>query len=62
LLRIARNWQEVAALLLKDMDNPASRENIINSALEYIKAHQGGTAEACRHIAAGLQNTATGLK
>jgi 3-deoxy-D-manno-octulosonic-acid transferase len=62
LLRIVRNWQEVAALLLEDIDNPASREDVINSALEYIKAHQGGTAEACRHIEACLQKTATELK
>jgi len=62
LLRVAGSWQEVAAILLKDLDSPASRENIIKNTLEYIKANQGGTAEACRRIEASLQNAATELK
>ena len=56
LLRIAPNWQEVAACLLRDLDRPSSREDVINRAMEFIKAHQGGTAEACQEIAACLEN------
>jgi len=55
LLRIALNWQEVAACLLRDMDRPSSREDVNNRAMEYIRTHQGGTAKACREIAACLE-------
>ena len=55
LLRIAPNWQEVAACLLRDMDRPSSREDVNNRAMEYIRTHQGGTAKACREIAACLE-------
>jgi 3-deoxy-D-manno-octulosonic-acid transferase len=55
LLRVAGDWEEVAACLLRDMDRPSSREDVINRALEFIKTHQGGTAKACQEIAACLE-------
>ena len=55
LLRVAGDWEEVAACLLGDMDRPSSREDVINRAMEFIKAHQGGTAKACQEIAACLE-------
>jgi len=55
LLRVAGDWEEVAACLLKDMDRPSSREDVINRAIKFIKAHQGGTAKACQEIAACLK-------
>ena len=55
LLRVAGDWEEVAACLLRDMDRPSSREDVINRALEFIKTHQGGTAKACKEIAACLK-------
>jgi 3-deoxy-D-manno-octulosonic-acid transferase len=55
LLRVAGDWEEVAACLLRDMDRPSSREDVINRAMEFIKARQGGTAKACQEIAACLE-------
>jgi 3-deoxy-D-manno-octulosonic-acid transferase len=55
LLRVAGDWEEVAACLLRDMDRPSSREDVINRALEFIKIRQGGTAKACQEIAACLE-------
>ena len=56
LLRVAGDWEEVAAHILKDMARTPSRENVIERARQFVKARQGGTEQACRHIAAGLQN------
>ena len=50
LLRIAGDWQEVAALILKDLDSAPSRDKVIAEALRFINARQGGTAQACRFI------------
>jgi 3-deoxy-D-manno-octulosonic-acid transferase len=50
LLRIAGDWQEVAALILKDLDSAPSRDRIIAAALRFITARRGGTAQACRFI------------
>ena len=55
LLRIAGDWQKVTAQLLKDMQNPPPREEIIKNTLQYIKARQGGAEMACRAIAASLK-------
>jgi len=55
LLQIAGNWQEVVALLLKDMESSPPRDEIINRSLEYIKERQGGTAKACRAIIALME-------
>ena len=54
LLRVADDWRKVADLLLKDIDSPLHRQDIITEALHYIKARQGGTKIACRHIADSL--------
>jgi 3-deoxy-D-manno-octulosonic-acid transferase len=56
LLRVADDWRKVADLLLKDIDSPLQRQDIITEALNYIKSHQGGTKIACRHIAESLAN------
>ncbi len=55
LLQVAGNWQEVAAQLLKDMESPPPRNEIINRTLEYIKERQGGAAKACRAITALME-------
>jgi len=54
LLRIAGDWQEAAALILKDLGGPPPRDKVIGQALRFIKARQGGTAQACRQIEALL--------
>ena len=56
LLRVAGNWQEVVALLLKDMESSPPRDEIIKRSLEYIKERQGGTAKACRAISALMED------
>jgi 3-deoxy-D-manno-octulosonic-acid transferase len=56
LLRMAEDWRKVADLLLKDIDSPPRRQDVIAGALHYIKARQGGTKIACRHIAEGLES------
>jgi len=56
LLRVAGNWQEVAGLLLKDMDSSPFRQDVIEAALEFIEKHRGGTAKACCHIVACLES------
>jgi len=55
LLQVAGNWQEVAALLLKDMEYSPPRDEIINRTLEYIKNRQGGAEKACRAITALME-------
>jgi len=55
LLRVAGTWQEVAALLLEDLDNAPPRDEIITRTLEYIKERQGGVERACRAIAALME-------
>ena len=56
LLCIAGNWQEVAALLLKDMESSPPRDEIINRSLEYIKKRRGGAERACRAITALMED------
>ena len=55
LLKVAGSWQEAAALLLKDMESPAPRNEIIHQSLEYIKERQGGAEKACHAIAALME-------
>ena len=55
LLQVAGNWQEVAALLLKDMEGSPPKNEIINQSLEYIKERQGGAEKACRAITALME-------
>ena len=54
LLRVAADWKAVAALILNDLDGAPPREKIIGEALRFVKARQGGTAQACRQIKAML--------
>ena len=56
LLQVAGNWQEVAILLVDDLENPSPRNEIISRSLEYFKYHQGGTQKACRAITALLED------
>jgi len=57
LLRVAGNWQEVAALLLRDMESSPPRDEIISRSLEYIKKRQGGAEKACRAITALMEDS-----
>jgi 3-deoxy-D-manno-octulosonic-acid transferase len=57
LLRVAGNWQEVAALLLRDMESSPPRDEIISRSLEYIKKRQGGAETACRAITALMEDS-----
>ncbi|MEE4262780.1 MAG: glycosyltransferase N-terminal domain-containing protein [Desulfobacteraceae bacterium] len=59
LLRIAEDWSNVVDLLLKDINSPVHRQDVMTAALHYIKARQGGTQIACRHIAHSLENEQT---
>lgn len=56
LLRVAADWREVAALLLKDMDRRPARSDVIEAALEFVDVRRGGTATASRLIAASLES------
>ena len=56
LLRVADDWRQVTDILLKDIDSPQRRQDIITKTLQYIKTHQGGTRLACRYIAEGLES------
>jgi 3-deoxy-D-manno-octulosonic-acid transferase len=57
LLRVAGNWREAAALLLRDMESSPPRDEIISGSLEYIKERQGGTAKACRAITGLMEDS-----
>jgi 3-deoxy-D-manno-octulosonic-acid transferase len=54
LVRVAKDWQVVAYLLLRDMENPTSRKEVRQNTLTYVKNRQGGTKMACSHISALL--------
>jgi len=57
LLRVAGNWQAVAALILEDLDNPRTRTIVIDAAARFLEAHKGGTKQACRRIEELLEKT-----
>ena len=51
LLQVGSDWKDVSDMLIKNLtDPPAPRIKIFESALQYIKARQGGTEQACRLI------------
>lgn len=50
LLKVVKDWKEVAHVLIEDIKNPPSNDKIRGLAFEYIKEHQGGTNEACKLI------------
>ena len=56
LLRVADNWRRVADLLLKDIDSPPARQDVIAATLQYINTRRGGTKIACRHITDSMEN------
>ncbi len=55
LLRVADDWKKVAAVLLKDIDSPPNRQDVITAASRYIETRRGGTHIACHHIADCLE-------
>lgn len=57
LVRIAKEWREVAKMLLDDMEEPRPRKEVLDQAFLYLKKRQGGTKKACRQIEAFLNNT-----
>jgi len=56
LLRVAADWRQAADLILMDLDSPPRREQVAARLEQFIGARRGGTATACRHIIAGLEN------
>jgi 3-deoxy-D-manno-octulosonic-acid transferase len=50
LVRIAKDWQAVAALLAKDIARPSDPQKVRETAYRYLRDRQGGTAMACRVI------------
>ncbi|MCJ7771843.1 MAG: 3-deoxy-D-manno-octulosonic acid transferase, partial [Desulfobacterales bacterium] len=50
LVRIAKDWKEVADMLMFDITNPPLHEDITKKALKYLKDHQGGTTQAVNLI------------
>ena len=54
LVRVAKDWQDVAYLLIQDIENPVSRKEVRHKTLSYLKNRQGGTEMVCRHISAFL--------
>ena len=54
LLRVADDWQQVAALILQDMVAPRPRAAVIDTAHQFFERRRGGTDQACRQIEAML--------
>jgi 3-deoxy-D-manno-octulosonic-acid transferase len=50
LLNVAGDWQAVSDRLIKDIEQPAPRQEVIERTRQYLKDRQGGTEIACRHI------------
>jgi 3-deoxy-D-manno-octulosonic-acid transferase len=46
LVRIAKDWKDVAKMLNESLTNPDSRKKIIETASKYVKERQGGTNRA----------------
>jgi 3-deoxy-D-manno-octulosonic-acid transferase len=46
LVRIAKDWKDVAKMLNESLANPDSRKKIIETASKYVKERQGGTNQA----------------
>ncbi len=51
LIRVAKNWQETADILIEQIINQPSREKTKSAASQYFKRRQGGTVFACKVIA-----------
>lgn len=54
LLRVAEDWQQAAALILKDLEAPRPRSAVMDDARQFFETRRGGTARACRQIEAML--------
>jgi len=54
LLRIADDWRQAAALILRDIEAPRSRAEVIETAHRFFETRRGGTDQACRAIEAML--------
>jgi 3-deoxy-D-manno-octulosonic-acid transferase len=54
LLKVAQDWRQVAAVVLKDLDAPPSRPAVLKRVHQFTAQHRGGTAQACRQIEALL--------
>ncbi len=50
LLSVAEDWKDVARRLTKNIDNPISRQQVVERTQAYIRGRQGGAELACRHI------------
>ena len=50
LVQPATCWEEVAEILIKNMQAPVFHKAVQKEALEYIQDHRGGTNRACRYI------------
>ena len=50
LLSVATDWKDVACRLTKDIENPASHQQVVQRAQAYIRDRQGGAELGCKHI------------
>ncbi len=57
LLKIAADWQEVAALLSKGLEQRPSREQTIAAVNHFIRMRRGGTRAACQLITGALEGS-----
>ena len=55
LLQVKSDWKGVSDTLVKNLTDPPPRSKISRSALQYVKARQGGTEQACRLINDSLE-------
>ena len=54
LLKVADDWQQVAAIIRQEINAARPRDAVIEDAYQFFKSRQGGTARACRQIEAML--------
>ncbi len=59
LLRVAGDWQQASARILEDLDSPPQRGEVIDKLQQFINERRGGTATACRHVVASLEDSRT---
>jgi len=55
LLHIVNDPEQMAARLVKVLDDPPDRTLIRSQVLDYVRSRQGGTKQACEEIEAALQ-------
>ncbi len=54
LARIGEDWRAVAAHLIRDLNDPPSRDGVKARARAYFSGRRGGAAAACRTIVSAL--------